>query len=344
MIIHSLRISGYQIIGDPIQLAFPESGRIGIFGANESGKSTLMDAMEFALYGLKKGRGTIEEAKENIVTWGKEEAKVEVEFTSGQDRYRLARTLNTRGHHARLVSIAEDHNNTQTYLTSLTEIESKIEQITGMDRESFTKLVYIKQKDLDALKDLKTKREQLVDKVMGIEVFDDAAKRVKEDLGSIEVDILNKDVELGPIRENAKLYEATLEQRDAVELEIKALEGRLDEKSKELESAKSILDGYNWLFAFNSKTSLIESKTGERDRIKLDIDRLGRLKQDNTTYGNSVDAFKPEATRLSAVREKLVQMESGLEQYSTTLSRLGAARRSDANTQPHRPRTRTIKP
>ena len=109
-----------------------------------------MEAMEFALYGLRRGRGAIEEAKENIVTWGKEEAKVEVEFSSGRDRYKLSRSLNSRGHHARLASVAGGERNTSTYLTSLTEIESQIEHITGMDRESFTKLVYIKQKDLDA--------------------------------------------------------------------------------------------------------------------------------------------------------------------------------------------------
>jgi Tfp pilus assembly major pilin PilA len=161
---------------------------------------------------------------------------------------------------------------------------------------------------------------------MGIEIFDNAARQVKVDLGNLEDEILKKDVELGPIRENAKLYEETLKQKDTLQTEINDVEYQLSEKTKELNSAKSISDGYNWLFAFNSKTSLIESKTSERDRIKQDIERIGRLKQDNTTYGNTVDAFKPEVTRLATVREKLVQMENTLEHHSTTLSRLGAAR------------------
>lgn len=326
MIIHSLRVSGYQIIGDPIQLIFPESGRIGIYGENESGKSTLMEAVEFALYGLKKGRGAIEEAKENIVTWGKEEAKVEVEFSSGKDRYRLSRSLSSRGHHGRLVSASGGERNTQTDLTSLTEIESQIEHITGMDRESFTKLVYIKQKDLDALKDLKTKREQLVDKVMGIEIFDDAAKHVKEDHGEVDTEILKKDVELNPIRKNAKLYEETLAQQNTLKKEINDVKERLDAKTIELTSAKSISDSYNWLFAFNSKTNLIESKTNERTRITSDTDSIARLRKDNTTYGNTIDTFKPEVNRLGTVREKLVNLETVLEQHNTTLNKLNSAR------------------
>jgi exonuclease SbcC len=325
---HSLRISGYQIIGDPIQLVFPESGRIGIFGANESGKSTLMEALEFALYGLRRGRGAIEEAKENIVTWGKEETKVEVEFSSGRDRYKLSRSLNSRGHHARLVSVASE-TNTQTYLTSLTEIESQIERITGMDRESFTKLVYIKQKDLDALKDLKSKREQLVDKVMGIEIFDNAARLVKDDHGKLEDELLKQDADLGPVRENAKRYAEALEREEVLQNEIGDVERRLEEKTKELNAAKSLSDGYNWLYGYNARTNLMASRTGEQTRTKLDLEKLKRLRQNNKTYEDVVTTLKPRITKLTPIREQLVRFENTLEQNAATLNRLSLAR-SDA--------------
>ena len=67
MIIHRIHASGFQIIGDPIDLDFPDEGRIGILGTNESGKTTLLEAIEYALYGLKRGRAT-EEARENIIS------------------------------------------------------------------------------------------------------------------------------------------------------------------------------------------------------------------------------------------------------------------------------------
>jgi DNA repair exonuclease SbcCD ATPase subunit len=92
MIIHNLRVSAFQIMGDPIELQFPEEGRIGILGPNESGKTTLLDAIEFALFGLRRGR-LVEGSRENIVTWGKHESKLELEFTAGQYRYVLQRTF-----------------------------------------------------------------------------------------------------------------------------------------------------------------------------------------------------------------------------------------------------------
>ena len=328
MIIHRIHASGFQIIGDPIDLDFPDEGRIGILGTNESGKTTLLEAIEYALYGLKRGRAT-EESRENIITWGKEEAKVEVEFTSGQDRFLLSRTFNSRGtHRAKLVPVVDGHKNTQDALTSLTEIESKVEQITGMDRESFTKLVYIKQKDLDALKDLvKTRREQLVNKVMGIEVFDDAAKHAKDDSSQATNEIDKKTAELTPVRENAKSYQEKLATRDALQKEVGDLETQLKEKKEALQAEKSTLAAYDWLFAFNSKTDLVTSKRQERERVQTDIDRIGQLKQDKARYEAAVNAYKPEVSRLETVREKIVRLEDNLGQSQSALDRLNAMRK-----------------
>jgi DNA repair exonuclease SbcCD ATPase subunit len=328
MIIHRIHASGFQIIGDPIDLDFPDEGRIGILGTNESGKTTLLEAIEYALYGLKRGRAA-EEARENIITWGKEEAKVEVEFTSGQDRFLLSRTFNNRGtHRARLILIVDGRKNIDNALTSLTEIESKIEEITGMDRESFTKLVYIKQKDLDALKDLvKTRREQLVNKVMGIELFDDAGKRVKDDSSQLADEIDKKMADLTPVRENAKSYEEKLATRDALQKEVADLETQLKEKKETLQAEKSSLAAYDWLFAFNSKADLVTSKRQERERIQLDINRIGQLKQDKARYEAAVNAYKPEVSRLEAVREKMVRVEDNVRQSRLAFDRLNAMRK-----------------
>ena len=327
MIIHRARVSGFQIIADPIELDFPEKGRIGIFGTNESGKTTLMEAVEYALYGLRRG-GAAEESRENIITWGKEEAEVEVEFTSGQDRFLLTRTFNIRGEHrARLIPIVDGQKNVSDALTSLTEIETKVEQITGMDRESFKKLVYIKQKDLDALKGLvKAKREQLVNKVMGIEIFDEAARRVKDDVSQLAEDIRSKETELTSVRENAKSYQEKLAQKDALNVEVKNLEQQLSEKTTTLETAKSTLSGYAWRYAFNSKIDLVASRKEERNRARLDIDRIERLKQDKTKYETTVTACEPEVSRLETARERLVRLENALEEHRAALNRLNAMR------------------
>ena len=325
MIIHRLRASGFQIMGDPMDLEFPEEGRIGILGPNESGKTTLLEAIEYALYGLRRGRAA-EESRENIVTWGKEQTKLEIEFTSGQDRFLLRRVFSVGGgHKATLIPIVNGNKDLANALNSLTEIEAKLIQITGMDRESFTKLVYVKQKDLDALKDLaRTKREQLVNKVMGIEVFDDATSRVKSDLSVVAGDIEKKEIELESVRNNANAYEEKLTQRKNLQTEIVDLKKTLEEKKLALSEAEDILGAYDWLSAFNSTSELIDSMTKQRSRIQQDINEIWNLKEQAEIYKRALDKYKPEVNRLESLRSSFAALESRLELSQSALDSLKA--------------------
>ncbi|MCD6445593.1 hypothetical protein J7L49_02265 [Candidatus Bathyarchaeota archaeon] len=92
-------------------------------------------------------------------------------------------------------------------------MEKEIERITGMDRDSFTKLVFIKQKDLDALKKLsKSSREQLVNKVMDI-VFDESVANVTNDVKELKAKKNGKDVEFENVKKNKRLIKKTLGKR-----------------------------------------------------------------------------------------------------------------------------------
>jgi exonuclease SbcC len=253
MIIHHLKASGFRMMGETIDITFPDEGRIGILGQNESGKTTLFQAIECALYGLKKGSGP-EADRENLVTWGKNEAKLEIEFTSGQNRYNLQRVFNSKNiHRANLTPVINGVKDRSSSITGLKDVEDKIEQITGMDRDSFTKLVYIKQKDLDALKELaKAKREQLVNKVMGIDLFDEAAKKVKEDSSLIADELRLMVPQLERVGKNKEDYESKLSQKTTLQAQVEEQQPKLDAKKNELENAKTLLAKYEWISSYNS--------------------------------------------------------------------------------------------
>jgi len=323
VIIHRLKASAFKSIGDPISLELPEEGRIGILGPNESGKTTLLEAIEYSLYGLRRGRA-VEESRENMVTWGKEEASLEIEFTSGQERYLLRRAFDIHGgHKARLTPIVDSKEDGANSISSLTEIEAKIEQITGMDRDSFTKLVYVKQKDLDALKELaKARREQLVNKVMGIEVFDDAVAKAKLDFTEIEKDLEKKQLELESVRRNAQAYEEKLAQKNRLETEIADLRKRLQEKDAELGAAENLLKGYDWLSAYTSSKGLVGSIEGQRSRIQLDTEAAADLKRQMETYQNLLAKFRPEVEKLERLRTVFSTLQSRLEQSQSAVSSL----------------------
>jgi len=320
MIIHSLKVSGFRIVGDPIDVRFPDEGRIGILGQNESGKTTFLQAMEYALYGLRKGAG-VEGERENLVTWGKNEAKLEIEFTSGQDTYILQRVFGAKsGHRASLTPVIAGVKDKSNSITSLRDIEAKIEQITGMDRDSFTKLIYIRQKDLDALRELaKSKREQLVNKVMGIEVFDDASANVKGDSSNLEDEFEKKNLQLDSVRRNKEQYEAKLTQKKDLDASVASLQQALGEKKKLVDEAKNVLAKYEWLYSFGSTKEVISSLKGQMEEVEKDVNKISSLENEIKVYSTAVSKYKPEALQLQSLRERFLDLEKRLEEAESSV-------------------------
>ena len=323
MIIHHLKVAGFRIMGDATEIKFPEEGRIGILGPNESGKTTLFQAIEFVLYGLKKGSG-VESDRQNLVTWGKNEAKLEIEFTSGSHRYNLQRVFNTKLlHKAILTPVINGQKERADAVTNLKEVENKIEQITGMDRDSFCKLVYIKQKDLDALKELaKSKREQLVNKVMGIELFDNAASNVKTDASNLEDELEKTEIQLKEVKKNKEDYELKSLQKALLLSEISEKQTILNDKNKEIENAKAILLKYDWLLNHKSASETKASLLGQLNQVKKDLENIKKLEEDAKNLKVSIDKYKPEIRQLQSLRDKLSQIENSLTQAQNSLESL----------------------
>ena len=323
MIIHRLKVAGFRIMGDVTEIEFPEEGRIGILGPNESGKTTLFQAIEFVLFGLKKG-STAESDRQNLVTWGKNEARLEIEFTSGQNRYNLLRVFNTKLlHRAELAPVINGQKDRSNAVTNLKEVENKIVQITGMDRDSFCKLVYIKQKDLDALKELaKAKREQLVNKVMGIELFDDAASNVKEDTSNRQSNLEIAKIRLQSVEQNKEEYESKLSQKTILVSEIETNLKNLKEKEMETSNAKAILQKYEWLASYKSANETKCSLLGQMGQVEKDLQTIQKLDEDAKNLKTTIEKYKPEILKLRILRDNLSELERKLVQAQHTVESL----------------------
>ena len=329
MIIHHIMASGFRIVGERVEIKFPDEGRIGILGQNESGKTTLLQIIEYALYGLRKGAG-VEGDRENLVTWGKNEAKLEIEFTSGQSRYNLQRIFGIKSvHKAILASVINGFRDKSSSITGLKDVETKIEQITGMDRDSFTKLVYIRQKDLDALKELaKSKREQLVNKVMGIELFDDASLKVKEDVSGLEDEFEKMNSRLDSVHHNKEEYESKQKQKTELETQNSQLEQALEQKKGILDEAKILLAKYDWLNNHNSQKEAISLMEKQAEQVTKDIERMSDLQNKINCYKTTISKHETEYLELRSIQDKLSNVERRLSEAEIQASSIETKRQA----------------
>ncbi len=89
-------------LAKPLQLS---EGIILITGLNESGKSTILDAVLYALFG-RVIRPSKMPSNDDIISYGNGEAQVRLEFDIGENRYRVVREVHkTRPNRATLVEV-----------------------------------------------------------------------------------------------------------------------------------------------------------------------------------------------------------------------------------------------
>ena len=269
MIFNRISIDGFGIMGKKVVINFPTDGKIGISGDNESGKSTLFDAIEFALF----GKSSSSKSKDELITWNKEKFSLSLDFTSGDNSYRIDRSVSAKGHRAKLIQLVNGQPVDNSEVTTITEISDAIEDIIGLDKDSYSKLIYIRQKELDGLKDLlKNKRTQLINKVMGISIFDDAYQKAHDDSKEKETEKENLIRAIELIKANHDEYEKKTRNCKTLEGEIIPLKNEVDKLDEKINELKLKINEHKKAKDYINKKETLDARIGEqktlRDQLK----------------------------------------------------------------------------
>lgn len=110
-----------------------------IHGVNGSGKSSLLEACFFALYGASAIDGTLDDAIAN----GEEEMAITLSFTHGGADYRVEREVKVRGETAQTTTCVLETPNGP--IEQVTDVEAHIEELLRMDAEAFVNCAYVRQ-------------------------------------------------------------------------------------------------------------------------------------------------------------------------------------------------------
>ncbi|MEI6427969.1 MAG: SMC family ATPase [Pseudanabaena sp. ELA607] len=146
------------------------SGVTGIIGANGAGKSTILEAIAWSLYGNQGGKesNAIRGNTDSLI-WrmapGKSSAIVKLTFAFGGEEYTISRMQSASK------SQAEFSHNGKVIANASRTVNDTLTQILGMTQQEFFNSYFTGQKDLQFLGAIKgaTDRERFIAKMLGYE-------------------------------------------------------------------------------------------------------------------------------------------------------------------------------
>src|SRR6266699_3446455 len=154
-------------------------GITGIIGPNGSGKTTILEAIAWALYGVQAVRGDKDSIR-RLGAKGRAGVEVDLEFRLGAHEYRVTRGLST-------AALLQDG---QVVANSLKSVTDKLERTLGMTHQEFFNTYFTGQKELAVMAALgKTERAAFLSRVLGYERLREAQERVREVRNAVAAEV-----------------------------------------------------------------------------------------------------------------------------------------------------------
>ena len=167
--------------------AFSDSGRFLLSGPTGAGKSTIIDAIVFALYGKVSGGRDSSDSRIRS-RYASEQAKTEVEliFSTSSGNYKVRRQpayervkkngkgVTKQNAKAWLFKLDEQLREISEPLTKTSDVGTEITRIVGLSREQFTQTVVLPQgKFAQFLRSTSKDRQDLLQELFGTAIFED---------------------------------------------------------------------------------------------------------------------------------------------------------------------------
>ena len=224
----SLRAVNFRRLNIPGPLQLPK-GLVIVRGRNEAGKSTLLEALLFGLYGDHRVVGALRgnARLEDVVNHRSSRAFVEVVFEVDGRRYRVERTIEREKGGARQVDakLVEIAGGERLVAVGVAKVNEAVQKLLRVSWQEMLATNVIAQKDLERIVEMgRAERDRVVNMLMGFESYNRAADKLDE--------------ERRELQQRLQLVRSELEGIAGQIKKLEELAGKLEAWRSELEEAK----------------------------------------------------------------------------------------------------------
>jgi len=239
MIIRSLYARNFMKYEELSIAEFPRSGVIGIIGDNESGKTTILEAITLALFGrtLKAD----EQSYARLVYWKDSEMEVRLTFEVDEEIYRIWRRYDRGGgKEALLYRIVDDREELITQ--GLGPVNDRLETLFPIKFDVCRQSFYLGQKELSHLYEKRVPNSvEVVEKMTGLDQLKKAHGSVSEKLPLLQDELIELEKKLSILNVKVEGLDERLVEKDSLQVDLDRQKERLEEIRSECKSQEEIV-------------------------------------------------------------------------------------------------------
>jgi len=343
-----IRLSNFKCYGDAdLRL---NRGVTVIHGLNGSGKSSLLEACFFALYGSKALDTTLDE----VVTIGADDCEVELWFSHAGESYHVERRVRATGERAttaKCVLETPDHT-----IEGAHDVRDHVEDLLRMDADAFVNCAYVRQGEVNKLINASPgERQDMLDSLLQLgklETYRERASDARVGVGRVRDDkrgALSAVEEQIAEKEDADLHARLNDLRSdlsEVQEEIDRFENQREAAIETRDDAADVLDSYeekrDELEDLESDIADLRETVSETEREREDVaDEIAdrreacserREELDDLVAGSELTAESGDGVDATAVEARIADLEERDDEIQSAIEdeRVAAAEHESA--------------
>ena len=304
-------------------------------GDNGNGKSALLDAITWALWGKARAK-----SDDDLIYLGEAEMEVEFEFAVGQNRYRVLRKRVKGGLKRTGQTILELQAETSQGFAPITgnsigETQRKIIEILRMDYQTFINSALLLQGRADEFSMKRPgERKEVLSNILGLSLYDDLEKLARNYAKEREIQQRSRSDDLARIEQQLEQrgkYEAELQETQAA---ISVLGGEVEKQELALNNLRQSRDALKFkeeqskeigrqIEQANQQLRYLNDRAKEhRSRIEKYEKVLLGYKDDNAGIRARLDDLNKREQDLGKIREHAEELSNRIHYLNSTNSQL----------------------
>ena len=294
-------------------------------GDNGHGKSALLDAITWALWGSARSR-----SQEELVFQGETEMGVDLEFRVDSERYRVSRRYAKPkgGRQGSTMLDLFQLMSDGTYLpivgNSIRETEAKIRNLLHMDYETFISSAFLLQGKSDLFTtSTPSKRKELLGEVLGLEWYDKLSEKARlitrqkdSEASSTRFEIENIDSDLSSQQDFESRLQAAKSETGILDVQISDLEDKVEIYFTELQKQNRVRIELDRLE--NEQKRMLDEINSRETNVESQIKTLDALEQKS----NSIGVLERQLKLSESDLEKITLLPQAISQEKEKINRL----------------------